>query len=231
MMHGVDTLFRVTQARDVDHATDVLGTKPLFWGRYFSGISFRGAGEYFHKLEGSALNVADVRVLPIARDTERVTLGMGEGKEDGTFQAQDIVLSFGEDYLSEQGGEYYVFLDVELTQDRNTSLSADYFAGWSNAVRNFSSKVKFLSCVYLSAADTRTSKVLNLAVRNGAECHGLWIANYGSRFKKPRSPKLDFDPEDASLEVNVTAVPVLIWQYAGEIDGDFDLNVSNPEIE
>ena len=25
-------------------------------------------------------------------------------------------------------------------------------------------------------------------------------------------------------------LPLLIWQYAGEIDGDFDLNVSNPQI-
>jgi hypothetical protein len=230
-MYGVDTLFRVTNSNDVKEATNVLETKPIFWGRYFSGTSFRGDGEYFRKLENNPLHLEGVRILPIARDTERVMLGQVEGKIDGTNQAQDVILSFDEDYLSSQGGEYYLFLDVELSQGRDTSLSSEYFLGWSNAVLSFSSKVKFLPCVYLSAKDSKTSRALNLAIRNGAECHGLWIANYGNRFRKPSSPQLAFDPDDASPATNVPNVPVLLWQYAGEIAGDFDLNVSNPLIK
>lgn len=226
-MYGVDTFFRVTKPRDIEDATEVLGTKPLFWGRYFSGVDFGGGGEYFRRLESSPLHLEGIRVLPIARFTTQVGLGENEGLRDGTDQAQDVILSFGEDYLKSKGGEYYIFLDVEP----QTPLSKDYYLGWSQAVRNFSSKVKLLPCVYLNAWDSITSRALSLAMRNGAECEGLWIANYGNRFRKSSSPQLDFDSEDASPATSIPGVPVLIWQYAGEIDGDFDLNVSNPQIK
>lgn len=225
-MYGVDTFFRVTKPRDIEDATEVLGTKPLFWGRYFSGVGYRGDGEYFRKLESPPLHLAGIRVLPIGRFTTQVGLGEKEGLRDGIDQAQDVVFSFGEDYLKSKGGEYYIFLDVEP----ETPLSKDYYLGWSKAVRSFSSKVKLLPCVYLNATDSRTSRALSLAMRNGAECEGLWIANYGNRFRKSSSPQLDFDSDDASPATSIPGVPVLLWQYAGEIDGDFDLNVSNPEI-
>lgn len=224
-MYAVDTYFRVTKPKDIQDATDVLGTKPLFWGRYFSGIDYQGDGEYFRK-ENPPLHLAGIRVLPIGRYTTQVGLGKNEGLRDGTDQAKDVVFSFGENYLKSKGGEYYIFLDVES----DTPLSTDYYLGWSTAVRSLSSKVKLLPCVYLNAGDSTTSKALNLAIRNGAKCNGLWVANYGNRFRKPSSPKLNFNSADASPATSIPGVPVLLWQYAGEIDGDFDLNVSNPQI-
>jgi len=225
-MYGIDTYFRVTKPRDIQDGTEVLGTKPLFWGRYFSGIGYGGNGEYRHQFENSMLNLEGIRVLPIGRYTTQVGLGETEGLRDGTDQAQDVLLSFGEDYLSSRNNEYYIFLDVEP----ETPLSRDYYLGWSKAVSSFSRRVKLLPCVYLNAGDSRTSRALNLATRDGAECYGLWIANYGNRFRKLSSPKLDFDLESASPATPVPDVQVILWQYAGEIDGDFDLNVSNPQI-
>jgi hypothetical protein len=228
-IQGADSLIRVTSDLIVDGATRLLGgAKPAYWGRYFSGTDFRGAGEYFRSQENNTLNQNNIRVLPVGRFTTQVGKGRAEGLRDGFDQANDFVVSFGEDYLESQGGEFYIFLDVEPTHP----LSDSYYAGWSEAVSNISRKVKMLPCVYLGSEDLITSNALRNSMNNGSDCFGLWIARYIS-FRKPNIslPPQEFDASEAKPKTNVPA-PVVFWQYAGEIGAreDFDFNVSNPDV-
>lgn len=230
-VQGADSAIRVDSDFIVGGATRLLGgVKPAYWGRYFSDKDFRGFGEYFRSVENNTLNRNGIRVLPIGRFTTQVGLGKAEGIRDGRDQAEDVIVTFREDYLQSQGGEFYFFLDVEPTDP----LSSDYYFGWSETVKKFSSKVKLLPCVYLNAGDSSTSDELRDAMNRGAECHGLWIANYGPRFRKASIPlpALDFDSTKAKPATPVPC-PVLFWQYAGEIGTrkDLDFNVSNPDID
>jgi len=222
-LSGTDSMSRVNSNALIQRATGHLGTKPLYWGRYFSGVDFSGAGEYMRAEESRILNRADIRVLPIGRFTTQVGLGIEEGKRDGQDQAGDLIASFGEDYLVSQGGEFYLFLDVEPSDP----LSTAYYTGWSRAVEAISQRVKILPCVYLNRSDSTTSRALARAMDNGASCHGLWIAN----FTDNRFPRMTFDANHARTATPVDA-PVLFWQYAGDIDQSiFDFNLSNPDAD
>ena len=213
----------------VDVATRLLGgIKPNYWGRYFSGVDYGGAGEYFGSREHQTLRRNNIRVLPVARYTTQVGKGEAEGARDGFDQANDFVKSFGETYLESQGREYYLFLDVEPSNP----LSSPYYKGWSQAVAKISRRVDILPCVYLNPADSTTIDSLRRAMNNGSECHGLWIASYiASRSPSIPLPPQDFDDTIASRVGSVNA-PVLFWQYAGDIgpSEDFDFNVGNPAI-
>jgi hypothetical protein len=230
-VQGADSYINVDSDFIIGGASRLLGgIKPAYWGRYFSGIDYTGGGEYRRRLENNVLRHNGIRVLPIGRFTTRVGLGKAEGTRDGRDQAEDLIVTFGEDYLRSQGGEFYFFLDVEPTHP----LSTDYYMGWSEAVKKISSKVRVLPCVYLNSEDATTSNALKNAMRLGAECHGLWVARYGSRFRKPSIPlpPLEFDATEAKPKTDVPC-PVLLWQYAGEIGAreDLDFNVTNPEID
>lgn len=220
-LSGVDSLSRVNSNALIQRATSHLGAKPLYWGRYFSGVHFHGVGEYMRAEESRTLHRADIRVLPIGRFTTQVGLGVEEGRRDGQDQAGDLIASFGEDYLASQGGEFYLFLDVEPSDP----LSSAYYSGWSQAVESISKKVTLLPCVYLNRSDSNTSKALSRAIRAGASCHGLWIANYTDN----RFPRRTFDERLATTATAVD-VPTLFWQYAGDIDHSiFDFSLSNPD--
>jgi hypothetical protein len=228
-IQGADTLGRVTSDLLVGGATRLLGgIKPAYWGRYFSGTDFKGAGEYFKSVENNTLNKNNIRVLPIGRFTTQVGKGKTEGQRDGFDQANDFLVTFGEDYLESQGGEFYLFLDVEP----DTPLSEAYYIGWADAVSSISRKVKMLPCIYLNAGDSKTSTELKSAMSKGADCFGLWIALYvASKENDIPLPPQEFESSKAKPKTAVDA-PVLFWQYAGDIGRarDFDFNVSNPEI-
>ncbi len=217
-LQGTDTLEQVTNDDIVNNAALRLGSKPAFWGRYFSGVDYKGSGEYFHTQENSTLKRHNIRVLPVGRYTTRVSGDRSTGKQDGFDQANDFLQTFGEAYLITQGGEFYFFLDVEP----NPPLSKDYYLGWAVAVAGISANLKLLPCVYLNAGDQSTSEALNAAISAGAECHGLWIAAYGNN----HVPILDWDSSIARPETPVSC-PVLLWQYAGDV-GDYDFNLSHP---
>lgn len=228
-IQGADTLGRVTSDLIVGGATRLLGDiKPAYWGRYFSGTDFTGAGEYFKSRENNTLNNNNIRVLPVGRFTTQVGKGAAEGKRDGFDQANDFLVTFGEDYLESQGSEFYLFLDIEP----DNPLSEAYYIAWADAVSSISRKVKILPCVYLNAGDSKTSTALKTAMNKGAECFGLWIALYiASREDDIPLPAQEFDSSIAKPKTAVN-VPVLFWQYAGDIgrSRDFDFNVSNPDI-
>lgn len=230
-VQGADSAIRVDSDLIVGGATRLLGgTKPAYWGRYFSGTDFGGFGEYIRREENNFLRKNDIRVLPIGRFTTRVGGTQRDGQIDGADQAFDFLATFGEDYLQSQGGEFYFFLDVEP----DSSLSTEYYLGWSEAVKAISSKIRILPCVYLGSQDEKTSKALREAMSQGAECHGLWIARFDDRYFTAGipNPLLEFDSSKAKPKTNVPC-PVLFWQYAGEIGlrNDFDFSVSNPEVD
>lgn len=223
-VRGADSLSRVTSSSLITKATTLVGAKPTFWGRYFSGLDYLGAGEYLTQ-EHSTLRANNIRVLPIGRYTTRVGLGQTEGRQDGAEQAADVLGKFGESYLQSQGGEFYFFLDVELSDP----LSASYYLGWSQAVKAASSRVKLLPCVYLNANDAITSRALASAIASGASCSGLWTAYY-LYYQTNTVPSVEFSATLAAPATTVP-VPVLLWQYAGDIAGDYDFSVSNSSLD
>jgi len=204
---GVDTLVNVRPGMPQE-AANFMGASPRFWGRYFQGN--QGSGEYLHVQENKPLRDAGIRVIPISRHTNEVGGKEQQGANLGSSHAKDALSTFGEEYLALMKDGFYIFLDVEGV-DGQPSLSEDFYKGWSNAVVNASSKVKLLPCVYLNGSDSKTSRNLSAAMKAGAQCHGLWVANYGNNQPQIHPWNRDVKP--------ATAVPckVLLRQYAGDI--------------
>ena len=226
---GADTREKVNSDM-IARAQQLMGARPQFWGRYFLGRD----AEYIHQEENNALFSTGTRILPICRETRRVNGSQADGNDVGRRVAADVLETFGEDYLASQGGIFYIFLDTEPRPE--PALSSNYYLGWSKAVMSASSRVKFLPCVYLNAGDEETATALLNAMNSGAECHGLWIANYGKRpdpvirpwFEKQANPTRELP------------CPVLIHQYVGDIDntgvynirdGVYDFNQINPFLD
>ena len=100
-------------------ATVQLGTKPLFWGRYFKGPGDQNPVRYQAQLEGLILNSNGIRVLPIAQQTNNVA-----GHRDGLRNGAAIVSSFGQIYPSNLADGTLVFLDVEGPPNPSLSILA-----------------------------------------------------------------------------------------------------------
>jgi hypothetical protein len=114
----------------IELATEALGAKPVVWGRYFTSVATTGVVEYRHLKENQPLRTDGIRVLPIARQTKRVNGSVADGSADATANAEDLILTFGADYLASQGGQVFMFLDVESTP----SLSVAYYQGWAGTL-------------------------------------------------------------------------------------------------
>jgi hypothetical protein len=219
---GVDSLAPVTPAA-VTLAEQLLGEKPLFWGRYFSTPTTGGSGEYRHNTESATLRVEKIRLLPIARQTKHVAGSEADGEGDGRANAADLVATFGHDSLVEQG-ELFLFLDVE----GEPSLSADYYRGWCKGLASVAPAIMIRPCVYANKADGRTWAALNNAAATGAPCHGLWVAHWPSP-TGPRPPA--WSARDTTPEPGVSA-HVLLWQYAGNAGGGrLDCSQANPALD
>jgi len=217
---GADTMGNVTVA-NIHEASHLIGATPRFWGRYFVGRD----AEYRGSLENKVLHDNGIRVVPVCRETNLIHGTSAKGKEIGAKVAADVLVTFGEDYLASQGGAFYIFLDTEPAPQ--PSLSTDYYLGWSKAVIEASKKVRFLPALYINQGDERTASALKVAMEKGAECHGLWVANYGrnttfiSPWKKIQAPH----PLDLYF-------PVLIHQYIGDVrSGIYDFNEINPYLD
>lgn len=226
---GADTHEKVNSGM-IARAKELMGARPEFWGRYFLGRD----AEYIHQEENNALFSTGTRILPICRETRRVKGSEADGHDVGRRVAADVLETFGEDYLASQGGIFYIFLDTEPRPE--PALSSNYYLGWSKAVMSASSKVKFLPCVYLNAGDEETATALLKAMNSGAECHGLWIANYGRKLDPMIRPWFEKQTNPA----RELPCPVLIHQYVGDIDnsgvyntgdGIYDFNQINPFLD
>jgi len=218
---GDDTLQSV-QDYMIPEAQKIMGRMPRFWGRYFQGNT--NSGEYLRAVENPPLRKAGIRVLPISRQTNRVNGTQQVGQELGSLHARDVLLTFGESYLaSQQVDGFYIFLDVEP----NPPLSADFYLGWSKAVIQTSTKVRFLPAVYLNAADSISSNNLSAAMKSSAQCFGLWVANFGNN-----TPLIFPWNKDRSKAATPVPTKVLLRQYAGDIkNGLYDFNQISPFLD
>jgi hypothetical protein len=214
----------------IDLAKALYGETPVFWGRYFKSASNGGSAEYRHLKENKALRDNDIRVLPVAQQTKNVDGTEAEGSADAEDNADDVISTFGVDYLASISGEFYMFLDVE----GSPSLSQAYYTGWAQTLAAHSAgttggKVTILPCVYATKGDDDTWSAVAAAVAAGAQCNGAWIARWPSSGCQPL-PEWD----DAKVTPSVAIpCPVLIWQYADDCNGGggFDCSEVNPNID
>jgi hypothetical protein len=231
---GADSSNLVTAQIDgqglIQLACDLFGEFPVLWGRYFTSTSTSGNVEYQHRKENQPLRDKGIRVLPIARQTKRVEGSLDEGSSDAKANADDIIATFGSDYLASQGGRFFVFLDVEGTP----SLSVPYYTGWAQTLRAHSatitnSDVILLPCVYATQNDSPTWTTVATAANAGVECNGAWIARWRHHGCAPLD---DWDDNVVNPTVPIPC-PVLIWQYADACHGGngFDCSQTKPGID
>jgi hypothetical protein len=230
---GADSCTPVTE-KMIEGATKLLGSAPVFWGRYFTSVSTAGTVEYRHSTESPALNAAGIRLLPVGRQTGHVGGSSEQGIADGTANAQDFISTFGAEVLAEQGGRFYLFLDVE----GSPSLSQDYYAGWvqgltaeaasASAGSSSEGSVQILPCVYATQSDKETWLAVAAAVGAGVPCYGAWIARYYTG----ECAMGDWRPEIVTPAAPVPLpCPILAWQYAGNcMNGEIDCSQTNPEM-
>ena len=243
---AVDTTDPVTQA-SINEATLIYKSAPTFWGRYFNGVGYRSAGYEYELSENAPLAANKIPILPVARSGPNVSKNDRVlGEQDAKSQAEDILEDFGEDYLASKGGTFYVFLDVES----DTPLSSEYYLGWSTTLENYSSKVRLLPAVYMSATENQTSQSITDAISQGAHCYGLWVAGYPyyneSCVSLPYSQPvwdqgLDATPttlpscwSESDISLEDGKCPALVWQYGGNItcgDFEYDLDMVSPNID
>jgi len=207
------------------------GRAPVFWGRYFSpGNSW---AEYRHKSENAILRANNIRVLPIAQQTGKVNGSYADGATDAESNVDDLIATFGQDYLSNYASDIYMFLDVEGAP--NPILTASYYEGWSNTLvahsrRNLNGR-QVLPCVYGVLSDAATWNAVRDEVNSGrAPFFGAWVAAW---------PTSGCVPLPQNWDARHTAIPlpngkyVLAWQYSNDCNGPngFDCSVTNPNID
>ena len=233
---GADSMMQVTPEL-IDAATSLYGSKPVFWGRYFTSDTTTGSAEYRHAAENGPLNSAGVRVLPVARQTTHVNGTADQGNADGAANAQDFIATFGVDVLAAQGGQFFLFLDVEGNpQNGSPSMNADYYTGWAQGVVNQSQslsagQVRVLPCLYGARGDTTTFNALQVAMAGGAQCHGVWIARYLDALVSGTMGDWSDDVVTPVAPAPFPA-PILAWQYAQNcLSSRIDCSQTNPAID
>jgi hypothetical protein len=142
---GVDSLSPVSEEL-VAAVAKALGTTPAFWGRYFTSKTTTGTGEFRHVAEDGVLSNHGIRVLPIARQTNRVGGTGTDGQSDGQDNAEDLLATFGAAHLASMGGGVRIFLDVEGSG--SSRLSRAYYDGWAQGLAQASGGIGILPCVY-----------------------------------------------------------------------------------
>jgi len=234
-MAGADSSVVVTHTISsktlVELATEHFEQVPVLWGRYFKSIHNTGGAEYRHRQENQILRDNGIRVLPTAQQTTHVNQGRQLGIDDAKLNVEDLIVSFGADYLATQGSEFLMFLDVEPSHP----LSLDYYTGWAQTVISESltlsgNRFKVLPAVYGNHSDNTTWHAIARASQRGVECHGVWVARYGTR---PGCTKLiEWDNAEVMPAVTLPC-QVLLWQYSEECHGGegFDCNETNPNID
>jgi hypothetical protein len=214
----------------IDLAKAHYGETPVFWGRYFTSTSTGGTVEYRHLNENKPLHDNGIRVLPIARQTKNVNGTQANGSADAERNSDDLITTFGADYLASLSGEFYMFLDVE----GSPSLSQAYYTGWAQTLVDHSNtitggRVKISPCVYATQADNATWSSVAGAVAAGVQCKGAWIARWPASGCQPL-PEWNNNLVKPSVPI---PCQILIWQYADDCHGGggFDCSETNPGID
>jgi hypothetical protein len=226
---GADSFSQVTPDL-IQAATDIFGSTPQFWGRYFKSPTGGSAAEYHHGTEDPVLAQANFRVLPVAQQTGHVNGSQALGAADAQLNVADILATFPQANLIAQGGQFLMFLDVEGVSAQAPSLSLAYYTGWAQTLVSFSQSetnngITILPCVYARQLDNVTWNTLNTANANGIPCHGAWVARYpGGCNARDYQPLFAHPPVPLPFDV-------LIWQYAENCNNKtIDLNQTNPNI-
>ncbi|MDN7569963.1 hypothetical protein [Burkholderia contaminans] len=224
---GVDTNHPAT-ASLIDLATNLLGNRPAFWGRYFKGPHNPSPIQYQAGQESSLLFNSGIRVLCIARQTLRVGGSASDGTSDAIKNMAAIVDSFGLSYLKGLGIAPLIFLDVEP----DTPLSAEYFTGWSAALLQqgpgpLGQTQRFTPAIYINHGDSSSWTNLSTAIGGGATCFGAWVARYGSRTGAEGPPP--WVDSQVQPDAPVAApCPIVGWQYAGDYEDVLDFSTTPP---
>jgi hypothetical protein len=229
---SVPVTYQISGRSLIDLATDLFGEAPVVWGRYFTSPSTGGSVEYRHLRENLPLRNRGIRVMPIARQTKHVSRDDSLGANDARANVEDVISTFGANYLQAQGGRFLMFLDVEGAP----SLSEAYYRGWANTVVAHSAAfsggaVTIVPGVYATQGDNPTWLALGAAAASGVPCEGVWIARW--RIRGCGAP-LDFDSNMGLVRPSVPLPwEILLWQYADECHGGngFDCNEINPNID
>jgi len=214
----------------IDVASDLFGQTPVVWGRYFTDAATTGLVEYRARRENQPLRDRNIRVLPIARQTKHVDGTQARGAADAQANVEDLIKTFGADYLRSIGGKFLMFLDVEGTP----SLSTAYYLGWARTLVDHSQSfsngaVTILPGVYATQGDDSTWEAILVADEQGVRSFGAWVARW--RIRGCGKP-LDWDVDVVSPRVELPC-DILLWQYADECHGGdgFDCNVTNPNVD
>jgi hypothetical protein len=213
-------------------ATDLFGNVPAFWGRYFKRPGLQGGVHYHPGRENAALRRENIRVLPIAQQTERVNGSQRDGAEDARNNVGSIFAAFPVDYLGQIGREFFVYLDIEGAP-AHPSLSVEYWSGWSQTLKAYSLElsrtITLLPGIYCNF-DPHSWQSLDYAAHHGYPCYSAWVAHWvqdppsclplrpwHDRFVTPRPPP---------------PCPIHAWQYAAECHGGdgFDMDEANPNL-
>lgn len=229
---GADSSSPVTDSL-ISTATQQFGQAPLFWGRYFTSPTTSGEVEYRHSSESPILAQHNIRLLPVARQTENVGGSQQQGVSDAQFNVADVLDTFGQEYLTSQGGQFLLFLDVEGSPSTGSpSLALDYYLGWAQTLVSYSrsqtnNAVTILPCVYARQGDNETWDALVSANGQGATCNGAWVARY-------YYSGCDMPEWSDSIVMPSVTLPfdVLLWQYAENCcEGTIDCNQTNPGLD
>ena len=230
MILGADTLVPVT-GNIVEMVRRRFETTPHFWGRYFKRPAF--AHDYQPALENPVFHANGIRLLPIARQTNRVAGTATDGAEDAVLNVDAFTDSLGVDHLRKIGGEMLMFLDVEGTSERNPNLSLDYWIGWSAALLAHSRRVGgddfvLLPAVYCRQNQNATWDAIARASELGFPCAGAWVFRMrtGACTKPIPSWDAPFNTPAVALPC-----PVMLWQFAIDclFAGGVDFDMVNPD--
>jgi hypothetical protein len=228
---AADTLVPVTHDL-VDLVRDRFGGQtPLFWGRYFKRPDY--PQDYQPAAENPVFYANRIRLLPIARQTNRVAGTASQGAEDAQLNVQAFLKSLGLEYVASVGGELLMFLDVEGTSDQHPNLSVDYWIGWSGALveqsrRMTGGRTTLIPAVYCRQNQSPTWEAIARADDLGFPCAGAWV--FRMRTGACDRPIPSWDPAFNTPAVDLPC-PIMAWQFAIDclFKGGVDFDMINPD--
>ena len=223
LLTGADTV-KAVDAELVDIATKHLGSVPAFWGRYFGLIH---PEDSYTAREAPFLRARNIRLLPIARQTDHVNRSRSEGSREGAANVDDFISRLALHSLRERGGEILFFLDTE----EKPRLNPAYFAGWAEAVvtRSAEKGLKILPAVYLHHNDRHTWQALAEAAAEGRGPRAAWVI--AEKENACSNPVPDWDPSFVLPHRGfVPPCPIVARQFALDcFTRVFDFSTVNPD--
>jgi hypothetical protein len=120
---GADVNALVTQGM-VGIAKRQLGTVPVFWGRYFKGPGDQNPVRYQSQLEGPVLRANNIRVLPIAQQTNHWCCSScwGRRRQPAPRPERRTTVGIRDVFLLDYRLERVGVVDVDRRNDRGRQL-------------------------------------------------------------------------------------------------------------